>query len=204
MSITLAVESFWKVRHTRTMTSAPRQRLSPIERRAQLMACAFEAFADTGLERAGHGDVAKLAGVSTATVFNYFPTREALTNAVLFEITEKIMTLLASVPPSSLSPPDQIRIMARAYDQLTENHPNLSKVMLNWSVCFGEDLRNKYLEFQEELLTQISLRLNSKRPDRSDARIILGSANIYAMMKLDQTEPDIMHRFVERLAEALR
>ena len=63
--------------------SQNRSRMSPQERQSQLLTVAITVYARMGVERAGHGDVAKLAGVSTATVFNYFPTREALTTAVL-------------------------------------------------------------------------------------------------------------------------
>ena len=54
------------------------KRLSPEERRVQLPETAMDVFAKMGIERAGHGDIAKRADVSTPTVFNYFPTRALL------------------------------------------------------------------------------------------------------------------------------
>ena len=37
-----------------------------------------EVFARRGIGRGGHADIAEIAQVSVATVFNYFPTREDL------------------------------------------------------------------------------------------------------------------------------
>ena len=66
-------------------------RLDPAQRRAQLLACAITAFAEVGISRAGHAEVARRAGVSVPTVFVYFPTREALVDAVLGEVGRYIV-----------------------------------------------------------------------------------------------------------------
>jgi len=180
-----------------------RQRLSPEDRRAQLLSFAVSAYARTGVERAGHGDVAKLAGVSTATVFNYFPTREALTQAVFSRIRDRIEQLFIGLPPTTTSAGDQVRVMATAFDLLLGNEPDLIKVFLNWSVAFGPDVRPQFLEFQDHILTEITKHLPDGQDDRSDARIIMGAADMLALMKLDETDPDTIQRFVDRLADAL-
>lgn len=54
----------------------PRTRLSPQKRKLQLMEIALEVFAKRGIGRGGHADIAEIAQVSVATVFNYFPTRD--------------------------------------------------------------------------------------------------------------------------------
>ncbi len=61
----------------------PRTRLSPQKRKLQLMEIALEVFAKRGIGRGGHADIAEIAQVSVATVFNYFPTREDLVDDVL-------------------------------------------------------------------------------------------------------------------------
>ena len=185
------------------MNRPSRQRLHPARRRAQLLDCAMRVFADQGLERAGHGDIAKLAGVSTPTVFNYFPTREDLVDAVLGEIKALVMTMFEAMPDIEQSPGNQVKMMAAIYAEFTQNNPDMSKVYLNWSVSFGEYLRAQYLAFQEAVLDELDRRINSPRTDRSDARIIIASANMFAMMTLDHTDPDIVERFVNRVAEAI-
>ena len=58
-----------------TITKKPRTRLSPEKRKQQLLDYSIEVFSRRGIGRAGHADIAEMANVSVATVFNYFPTR---------------------------------------------------------------------------------------------------------------------------------
>lgn len=188
-------------------SSPKRTRLSSIERRKQLLNCALSAYANLGVERAGHGDVAKLAGVSTATVFNYFATREILTDAVFSIIREKFLEVFRVLPGDNSSASEQVKKLAHTYSDFTEAQTDLIKVMLNWSVAFGPDVRRQFLDFQDQMLTIItnSLHGDSKgSKDRSDARLILAAADMFAQMKLDNTDEDTIGRFVERVANALK
>ncbi|GAB6263361.1 TetR/AcrR family transcriptional regulator [Photobacterium sp. CCB-ST2H9] len=77
-----------------TIVKKTRTRLSPEKRKQQLLKCALEVFARRGIGRAGHADIADMANVSVATVFNYFPTREALVEQVLYQVERKFNELL--------------------------------------------------------------------------------------------------------------
>ena len=169
----------------------------------QLIEMAMQVFAKDGLERAGHGDIAKLANVSTATVFNYFPTREDLVEAVLEEMRTHIRTMFERLGTVKAENSIGVRAMVAGFDQLITTQPDLIKVFLRWSVAFGHNIREAYLDFQEELLDSVSSRLINAGPDRSDARIILGSAQMYALMRLDRTSDDVTERFIERLLSVL-
>lgn len=182
---------------------SPRRRLSRAERREQLLACAVKAYANLGVERAGHGDVAKLAGVSTATVFNYFATREILTQAVLDCIRERFLNMFDTFPKNDMPAADQIKNLAAQYKTFTDSQAIVVKVMLNWSVSFGPDTRPQFLSFQSELLDRLSERISGQKKDRSDARLLSAAAFMFARMKLDNTDEDTINRFIERVAGAL-
>ncbi|WP_120513349.1 TetR/AcrR family transcriptional regulator [Photobacterium salinisoli] len=77
-----------------TIVKKTRTRLSPEKRKQQLLKCALEVFARRGIGRAGHADIADMANVSVATVFNYFPTREALVEQVLSQVEKNFNELL--------------------------------------------------------------------------------------------------------------
>jgi TetR/AcrR family hemagglutinin/protease transcriptional regulator len=188
---------------TSVRKTSQRQRLDPAKRKEQLLVCAIEAYAISGVARAGHGDVAKLAGVSTATVFKYFPTREILTKSVLDEVRNKVKEFFGALPDNVQSAAEQIRNMAFGLDVMIDQNPDLMKVFLNWSVAFGPDVRPGFLSFQDEILAEITTRLSAGREDRSDARMIMASADMYAQMKLDKTDPDTIKRFVDRVSDAL-
>lgn len=180
------------------------KRLLPDERRQQLLHFAIIAYGTIGVERAGHGDVAKLANVSTATVFNYFPTRRALTEAVLGEITKNINIFFDYVAESVPRTENHIVKFISAYDNLVEAYPDQAKVFLNWSVSFGPTVRPAYLEFQEICLRNIIKVTGLPQNARTDARILYGAAQSYAIMKFDKTPPETLKQFAWRVSLAIK
>ena len=168
-------------------------------RQAQLLECAITAFAQNGIERAVHADVAALSGVSTPTVFKYFATREVLVAAVLGEIERRILSLLARVPTAPQSDPqNRVRALATVVDQLCAQTPDQMKVALSWSVAFTA-VRPRYLAFQETCLDLMQQRISDVAEDRTDARILLGAAIALTQMSLDGTDAEVRERFVARL-----
>jgi len=177
------------------------KRLPPDARREQLTKAAIACYAELGVERAGHGDIAKLADVSTPTVFNYFSTRDVLTNAVFDEVYKVFEAMFQSLPEPSLSTENQIENLTKSYDFLIEQHPDILKLVLNWSSSFGENVRPQYLEFQDWLLENIQTRLNKLELDESISRTVLATAYTYALMKLDETPESVLESYVERVAK---
>lgn len=179
------------------------KRLTPEARRQQLMDAAIVCYGELGVERAGHGDIAKRVGVSTATVFNYFGTRENLTEAVFARVYEIFRNMFADLPAPDLTSVERMEHMTESYALLVQTYPDVVKVALNWSSAFGDSVRPQYLEFQDWILDGIQQRLPENRPDLSDARIILATAYNYARMKLDHTPEDVLERFVDRIVKVL-
>jgi AcrR family transcriptional regulator len=82
----------------------PRPRLAADDRRGQILAAAFELFAERGFHGARTRDLARRAGVSEALVFRHFPNKEALIRAILdragfAERIEWMEQTLEKVPP---------------------------------------------------------------------------------------------------------
>lgn len=167
------------------------------------MDAAIACYGEMGVERAGHGDIAKRVGVSTATVFNYFGTRENLTEAVFENVYDVFRDMLADMPANDATSQERIQHMANSYALLVRSYPDVLKVTLNWSSSFGSGVRPQYLEFQKWLLDGIQQRLPEGQPDFSDARIILATAYNYARMKLDNTPDKVLDRFVARIVMAM-
>lgn len=187
--------------------SQNRPRMSPQDRQSQLLAVAITVYARMGVERAGHGDIAKLAGVSTATVFNYFPTREALTHAVLNAVKSHVRSVFESAPDTKAGRP-KILALAAAFNAMIESHVDIIKVLLNWSVSFGTETRPGFLEFQNELLNLLHDAKTDKARDghkgeRADARIMLGASITLAMMKLDNSSPETIAKFIDRVVHII-
>lgn len=187
--------------------SQNRARMSPSDRAEQLLRAAITIYSRMGVERAGHGDVAKLAGVSTATVFNYFPTREALTRAVLAEVERVTLSVFETADDGQTGRAKMMTLIGRLDANITAR-PDIIKVFLNWSVSFGDSVRPQFLGFQDALLNRIHSQLFTQTPqgkpgERAQARILLGAATTFAMMRLDNSDSETIQTFVARVAQVL-
>jgi len=79
-------------------------RLAAGDRRTQILAAAFEVFAERGFHGSRTRELAERAGVSEALVFSHFPTKEALIRAIIDQVgfAERIRefeTRLGRMPP---------------------------------------------------------------------------------------------------------
>jgi TetR/AcrR family hemagglutinin/protease transcriptional regulator len=172
--------------------TAPRKRLPPETRRAQLLDCALKVFAAEGLSGAGHARVAEMADVSVPTVFHYFPTREALLDGVLDEVESFFTTLAEGIhhrdePASSI-----LAAHALAFLESCDSHPHHIRVWLDWSTAIRAHVWPRYLAFQERLVRLVSDTLLKARAKgelprdldlESAARLFVGNAHMAAIMK---------------------
>lgn len=189
-------------------------RLNPEERRAQLLGCALQAFAEAGISRASHADVAALAEVSVPTVFVYFPTREALVDAALDAVERFILDeVLAPVQAGPGPIPDLLVATGMAFTEAVGTHPHLARVWLDWSTAFRGDMWPRYTEFQERVVRLLKKAvLRGKRDgtlartlDADDAtRLIVGTAHMLAQMKFMGRDPRQVERFMRTLIDGFR
>ena len=185
------------------MPKRRRLRLSPEERRAQLLDVAIDVFAEMGIERAGHADIAKRAKVSTATVFNYFPSRPDLVASVLATIEAMVEGMFAGLPAPSDDPQERFLQLAVAYQGLIIEEPACAKTFLKWGVSFDPDIRPDYLAFQARLLDRLAAYFPEEDDPQTQARIILGAANMLAIMAFDGTPPEQLVLYAQRVAKTL-
>lgn len=189
------------IEHKMKQGLQPRQRLDPEARRAQLLKHAISAFADAGIERAVHADVASRANVSTPTVFKYFASREALVDAVLSDIETRFESLRALLPADVvLTSPELVRALTGVLSELCTHRPDLMKVALAWSVAFSP-VRARYLALESRLLESLSGTLKTQTTDKSDARIIFAGAVLFLRMHFDETTADTRRDYVNRMCE---
>lgn len=179
-----------------------KRRLSPEARRQHLLECATMAYANLGVERAGHGDVAKLAGMSTPTVFNYFPTRKALTEAVFVSIDNDVCEIFEKTEGHlGLSSRQKLFLLAMSFNKMLETRVDTTKVLLNWSVSFGPDVRPAYLSFQGQMITRLGEVIGDTSQNKTDSRILYGAALTYSTLKLDDTPEETLAEYIMRVID---
>lgn len=118
----------------------PRTRLSPQKRKLQLMDIALEVFARRGIGRGGHADIAEIAQVSVATVFNYFPTREDLVDEILHHVVRQFSAFLNENIDTSLHAKENLKNIASEMSDLALENTHWLKVWFEWSASARDEV----------------------------------------------------------------
>lgn len=189
-----------------------RRRMSPEERRAQLLECALEAFATRGVRRAGHGDVARVAGCAVSTVFLYFPTRDDLVDAVLDEVERFYGDLARSVHTGEGDATEVLLEHGRRFRESVDTNPEHALVLLNWAANVRSRVWPRYLEMMDR-----SIETHRRTIERgiaegtipatvdaeSAARVIIGYAQMSIQMRLSDFDPERSEQVSNRMVRAL-
>ena len=128
------------------------RRLPPADRHHQLLDAAIRAFAQRGISRTAHADVAKIADVSAATVFSYFRTRALLVQAVLEAVARYYEDMADRFHRPERSPPRALLDHAIAFATSVESDPDHARIVLEWSTAIREESWPLFLRFQEGIL----------------------------------------------------
>jgi TetR/AcrR family hemagglutinin/protease transcriptional regulator len=185
-----------------------RRRLAPEERKRLLLDDAVEVFAARGIGRGGHTEIAEMGGVSVATVFNYFKTREDLVEAVLNEIEIRFLALAEEIYSRGDTPVDAVQNHIKAFLEMCETNPAAVKVWLEWSCSIREDIWPKYIAFQNKQLEMITQQIDKaiKSGDLKSglaaderARWLLGNSQMLVSMALTPGgKPRDMKEMIDR------
>ncbi len=190
------------------MAQAVRTRLNPEQRRKQLLAAAIDLFAEKGFGEAKHADIARRVGVSTAATFVYFPTREALLEAVTQEIGDFFLEFFSGIEVIKGGAPAMLRMLAARSLETVDTHRNYVLVQQGWAARFDTDMRTKFLAFQDEVLSKLSEILwasedNISRENRDDARILLSASHALSVMKIDGEPEEKLARFTDHTIDVV-
>lgn len=176
-----------------------RRRLDPSERKRLLMQDAIKVFARRGLGRAGHTEIAQLSGVSVATVFNYFNTREILVNEVLDDVEQFLVHLAVTALDAQTSPEETLERCIATFISACHESPDYIKIWLEWSSSVREDTWPRYMAFQEYILTLIEKKiemgiqsgtLSEGLPAADRARWAIGNAHMLVTLVFNPNEFD--------------
>lgn len=187
-----------------TITKYRRTRLQPEERRAQLLKCALNVFAEQGVARATHSQVAERAGVSVPAVYSYFRTRDDLVSAILHEVENYLDRIVANTLERPQPPYDALIDLAQTFADGAKMDPHIVKVWLDWSTGVELDAWPKYLRVLERLHNAAGLTFaRGKREGlvpsdvnvKAASRIYIGGGHTIALMQfagISKRELDIL------------
>ena len=102
----------------------PRRRLSPADRRNELLTLGAEVFGQRPYDEVRIDEIAERAGVSRALMYHYFPDKRTFFAAVVRAEGERLFEATNAPPEPGLSLFDQVREGVLAYVRYDEEHPH--------------------------------------------------------------------------------
>jgi len=148
-----------------------------MQRRAQLLACAREVFAERGYHGSSIDDVIRAAGVARGTFYNYFESKRAVFQVVLEDLFEVIWTSISSIEVGGdRTVPDQIESNVRSLcSTLDDSHDHL-RILFNEAAGLDPESDAALAKFY----------------DRCHARLALAFRNGQALGFVVARDPDIL------------
>jgi AcrR family transcriptional regulator len=101
-----------------------RRRLSPEDRRSELLALGAEVFGQRPYDEVRIDEIAERAGVSRALMYHYFPDKRAFFAAVVRAESERLFEATNTPPAEGQSLFDRLRTGVLAYVHYDEEHPH--------------------------------------------------------------------------------
>ena len=102
----------------------PRRRLSPDDRRNELLALGAEVFGQRPYDEVRIDEIAERAGVSRALMYHYFPDKRAFFSAVVRAEGERLFEATNTPPEPGQTLFGQVRAGVLAYLHYDEGHPH--------------------------------------------------------------------------------
>lgn len=187
------------------MQKPARTRLSPDDRRAQLLFHAVACFADHGIARATQAQVAARAGVSVSAVYSYFRTRTDLVTAVLDSVASTIAAMVEDALAAPAAPAEALLRLATRTADMAVDQPDVVRVWLDWSSGVRADVWPKFLVLQQQLQALVAEVLTRISPDapaatiRAAARLFVGGAHTLALMRFENVGAADRATFVDQM-----
>ena len=185
-----------------------RLRLDPEERRPQLIACSLAVFAENGIARATHSQVAALAGVSVSAVYAYFRTRADLVAATLTPVEAYLDEMFEAVVAKRLPPYESLLEIAETFAEGTRSKPDIPMVWLDWSTGVGLESWPRYLELLERMQRHIDRILTDGKSKglvpanldtRAASRLYVGGGHTIALMQCAGIPAAELEVFIQQL-----
>jgi TetR/AcrR family fatty acid metabolism transcriptional regulator len=106
------------------------ERIKPKTRKDRIMDAALRIFAEKGFQNATITEISKEAGVSEATIYEYFGTKEDLLFAIPEKISNDTFEASSKVIPYIKGAEGKIRAILLFYVQLYQSNPDYSALVL--------------------------------------------------------------------------
>jgi len=102
--------------------------------RAKIMETALELFAKNGFHNTSISKIAKAAGVSKGLMYNYYESKEALLDVILFGVAAEKQVASQSISMNEIPPKKRLEMMIEGTFSMIESNINHWKLMMSLSL----------------------------------------------------------------------
>jgi AcrR family transcriptional regulator len=132
------------------------------ERRAHLLGCALEVFAEKGYHQASISDIIKRAGVARGTFYLYFESKRSVFDQLLDDLFELLNSRVKRIDPSR-GPAGVVAQMESNVDEVLElmfSNRDMLRILMAEAVGLDSGFDEKLSEFYRRLLEMIEQSLD--------------------------------------------
>ncbi|OBS09454.1 TetR/AcrR family transcriptional regulator [Acidihalobacter prosperus] len=124
----------------------------------KVLQAAADLFLTHGFERAGMDAIAQASGVSKVTIYRYFPTKEALFEAVVAQRTDQVFDALSTGPLDPADPKAALTVIGSRFLALKRSEPVLGtfRAMYAEAGRQADACRAFYRQGPEKLVRQVA------------------------------------------------
>src|SRR5690606_27775547 len=160
------------VKQTKPAPTRRRRRLSPEDRKRELLDSAVTVAAEIGLGKLVHAEVARANNVVVATVFLYFPDAASLVRAVVEEVGSFYRKQCDEYLDGRSSAPGDLRAYGKAFVDSIDTRPQYAAVFLQWAAAVGNEhgIWDMFLAHNNYLERKIARRVQALPFISTDAR----------------------------------
>lgn len=191
-----------------------RRRLSPEDRKKELLDSAVKVAADIGLGKLVHAEVARANKVAVATVFLYFPDAESLVRAVVDEVGVFYREQCDQYLKVRDASPDDLQAYSNAFVASIDTHPQYAAVFLQWAAAVGNehgiwDMFLEHINYLEKKITRrlkgLPLIVAGTRVQLVDTfvQLWLGSAFVIIRLKFSGASQKKLRQFLDQTSVLL-
>lgn len=134
-------------------------------RRERILANAQTVFAREGFRRADLTTIARDAGVGKATIYRFFPSKDALLLTIVEENLNQIRDRVLAALIGNAPPLDRLENMCRQVARYLEANRDFCRVLIQEAGDFMGEIQRQYLALMETNLPLADVFFNELRKD---------------------------------------
>lgn len=135
------------------------------EKRQAILSCAASVFASEGMEKASMSQIAVRAGVSKSLLYHYYPSKDALIEAIVTAHLEALETRLHEATEPGAPARERLGALVRATLEAYKGADDEHQVQINAGPGLPEASRQRIAAIERRIVRRFSDVLGEIRPE---------------------------------------